>query len=296
MLTDSGVLRYALGSCALYLKVAMCRLLGIVSSEPAEFRIVLQDSPRSLAALSREHCDGWGLAVYESNDVSSETGGGGWRLHKAAACAAEDGDFRRLASARGDLMLWHIRRRTIGAIGVENTHPFRKGRWVFAHNGTIEERDYLRASASARRLTEVQGQTDSEMFFAYLLTELDAAGVADEPASAATDTVIGDAVRRACAHVNFGAANFLLSDGTAMYAYRFGRTLFLLERGPADQVRPTRQSRDGTVIVTPWSQQRRAVLVASEAMTDEPWQAVDEHGLLRIDRVPSPRWQLLKAS
>ncbi len=270
----------------------MCRLLGIVASEPTEFRLVLQESPRSLAALSQDHRDGWGLAVYGSASLE-DARSADWRLHKAAACAAEDEDFRRFASARGELMLWHLRRRTIGAVGVDNTHPFRSGRWVFAHNGTIHELRYLHASTSASRVAEVRGNTDSELFFAYLLSELDAAGLTEEPASSATDRVISDSVRRACANPKFGAVNFLLSDGVAMYAYRSGRTLFLLERGPTDEVRPTRQSRDGTLIVTPWSPGRSAVLIASEAMTSEPWRPIEEGALLRVDRVPHPRWRPL---
>jgi glutamine amidotransferase len=113
----------------------MCRLLGIVSSEPTEFRIILQEAPRSLAALSREHRDGWGIAIFDPKHSQAE-----WRLYKAIACAAEDEEFRRLAGAAGEVMISHIRRRTVGAVSMANTHPFRSGRWVFAHNGTIHAR------------------------------------------------------------------------------------------------------------------------------------------------------------
>jgi predicted glutamine amidotransferase len=271
----------------------MCRLLGIVSSEPTEFGLILQQGPRSLAGLSREHRDGWGLAVFEPDgDASAD---GGWRLNKAVACAAEDDGFRRVATARGALMISHVRRRTVGAVSLENTHPFRSGRWVFAHNGTIRERDYLHSVVSERRLAAVRGHTDSELFFAYLLSELDVAGIADIAATPATDMAITEAVRRACANPDFGSVNFLLSDGLTMYAHRFGRTLFMLERAPGDEVRPSRRSRSGTTVVTPWSEQRTAFLVASEAMTDEPWRPVAEGELLRIDRRPEPRCRRVAA-
>jgi predicted glutamine amidotransferase len=273
----------------------MCRLLGIVSSEPTEFRLIMQDAPRSLAALSRDHRDGWGIAAFEPPPTSAVAAEHGWRVRKSVACAAEDQDFRRLAVAPGEVVISHIRRRTVGAVSLENTHPFRSGRWVFAHNGTIHERDYLRSSTSARRLAEVRGHTDSELFFAYLLTELDAAGVADAPASSDTDSVLRRVTSLLCTGPAFGAVNFLLSDGYAMYAHRFGRTLYVLDRGPDDPVRESRQSRDGTVVVTHWPQRRRAVLVASEAMTDEPWVEVGEGELLRIDRTPAPGWRRLAA-
>jgi len=225
--------------------------------------------------------------VHDSGDPSPVANGAGWRLHKAAACAAEDENFRRLASAHGELMLWHIRRRTVGRVGTENTHPFRSGRWVFAHNGTIHDDGYLRARVSRTRLSELRGSTDSELFFAYLLSEMDAAGLTHEAASSATDRVLRDAVGRACATPSFGAANFLLSDGTALYAHRRGRTLFLLERGPTHDARPTRRHRDGVIVVTRWSRDRRAVLIASEAMTNEPWKPIEEGSLVRVDRAPT---------
>jgi predicted glutamine amidotransferase len=265
----------------------MCRLLGIVASEPTEFRLALREAPRSLAALSREHRDGWGLAVWD--DSSS------WRLDKGIACAHEDQRFHELASGRGELLVAHIRQRTVGCSSLENTHPFHSGRWIFAHNGTIKDVAYLRASASAARRDAIRGQTDSELFFAFLLTRLDEAGLADAEPGAEADAVVRKAVRDVRARPDFGACNFLLSDSTCTYAHRFGRTLFLLERGPADAVRVNRESSEGVVVQTPWSQRRHAVLVASERMPDEPWEELAEGMLLRIDRFPLPRWRIVDA-
>ena len=74
-----------------------------------------------------------------------------------------------------------------------------------------------------------------------------------------------------------------------------GRPLFVLARSPQDPVREFHSSPDGSLVVTRWSQHRYAVMVASEAMTDEPWKEVGERELLRIDRVPIPRWRRLAA-
>ena len=158
----------------------MCRLLGIISSEPTEFRLSLREAPRSLAALSREHRDGWGIAIWDDRDA--------WRLEKGIACAHEDARFHQLAERHGELLVAHIRQRTVGCASLENTHPFQSGRWVFAHNGTIKDTEFLRANASPARRGEVRGQTDSELFFAYLLTRLDAAGLAERRRRARTPT------------------------------------------------------------------------------------------------------------
>jgi predicted glutamine amidotransferase len=240
-----------------------------------------------MAALSREHPDGWGIAVFDDDTE-------GWRVDKGIACASEDARFHQLAvCSRGELLVAHIRQKTVGESSIANTHPFARGRWLFAHNGTIQDVAWLRQQVSRERLHEIVGETDSELLFAWLLTRLDEAGVAHQSASPATDRAIGQATRAARELAGFGAFNFLLSDGHTLYAHRFGRTMHLLERGPLDAVRTRRRSHDGTIVETPWSDRRSAVFVASEKITDEPWQQVDDGMLLRIDRVPLPHWRLV---
>lgn len=258
----------------------MCRLLGIVASESTEFRILLREAPRSLAALSEVHRDGWGLAIYDDD---------AWKLHKGIDCAKKDDRFHALAvGSRGALMIAHIRQKTVGATSLQNTHPFQRGRWIFAHNGTVKDIDYLRARTSSARLAEIAGETDSELLFAFFLTRLDDAKLTEREAAAGTDEVIAGSARELRAREGFGAFNFLLSDGQTTYAHRFGRSLFVLERGPNDAVRRQRQSADGTVVETPWSARRHAFFVASERLTDEPWEEVDEGTLMRVDRRPLP--------
>lgn len=249
----------------------MCRLLGVVCSETTDFRFSLRDAPRSLAALSTEHAHGWGLAVHGSD---------GWNLHRNPVRAGDCDRFHSLAATeRGELMVAHIRQRTVGPIDVTNTHPFRQDRWVFAHNGTIEDIAWFEERTAERRRAEVMGQTDSERFFAWLLTELDR--VSDR---AAVDATLLRCTEQALSRPRLGAANFLLSDGQALYAFRAGRSLFVLERHPGDPVRLERAAREtGAALATPWSKRRHAVLVASEAMTDEPWRELAQHALVRID-------------
>ena len=277
---------------------AMCRLLGVVSSEATDFRFTLNEAPRCLAVLSPDHPHGWGIAVHAR--------GRGWDLHKHAACAGHDERFGAVAAeARGEILVAHVRKRTVGPIGIENTHPFRRGTWVFAHNGTIEDTTFLAERTSLARRSEIEGQTDSELFFAYLLTALAAAGAHDgaatedateDPAERSTpaDAALREAVAAAVDRPSFGAANFLLSDGAVLYAHRAGRTLHLLERGQGDEVIQSRRSPDATV-ETRWTARRRGVMLASERMTDEPWLEIPEGGLVRIDGGARPAWRYLGA-
>jgi predicted glutamine amidotransferase len=246
----------------------MCRLLGIVADEPTEFHPWLCAAPRSLAFLSNEHRDGWGIAVYGEAV--------GWTVRKEVLSAYADPRFHDAsACSRGDMLLAHVRRRTVGPVSLENTHPFLRGPWVFGHNGTIEDVERLRATASATRLDEIRGSTDSEIFFAYLLTRLDRVGGSGSTDTrranaAAIDAALVDAVVEAASRPESEAYNFMLADGDTLYAFRRGRTLHLHETAASVQV-------------------------ASEAVTDEPWVSVEDGTLLKVTRRPHPKVTILAA-
>jgi predicted glutamine amidotransferase len=264
-------------------------LVGVVASEPTEFSIALRDAPRSMAHLSKEHRDGWGIAVYE------DEGGGAWQVHRGVETAFHDDRYHALAGgARGEVLIAHVRRRTVGPITVENTHPFERGPWIFAHNGTIKDLAFVRASISPRRLAEVRGETDSELFFALLLSRLDEAGLADAPPSEATDTLLANFLQDVRAQPSAGSISFLLGTGNVLYAHRFGRTLCVLDRRPGDPVLTVRESRENVVVGTGWTPRRRAVLIASEHLTDEPWIDLGDGELVRVDRFPEPNWRTVR--
>ena len=269
----------------------MCRLLGIVASEPAEFGLVLTEAPRCLATLSREHRDGWGIAIHDA-DAKRTLGEDPWRLHRGTAPAVDDHRFHALAAqSRGHMLVAHVRQKTVGPTRLENTHPFVREGWVFAHNGTIQNQDAVRAGCSGRRLREITGDTDSELFFAYVLTRLDERGLArlgDERSREAAHDVVGELTSDLRSQ-RVGAFNFLLSDGQTTFAHRFGRSLFVLQRGPTDPVSERHEIGNRTAIATKWTPRREAVFIASERITDEPWREVADGTLLRIERTPTPR-------
>jgi glutamine amidotransferase len=275
---------------------SMCRLVGIVASEITKFGLVLKEAPRSLARLSHEHPDGWGVAAYGGpGSLPPPSEGcrhdGGWRVHKGVERASECEHFQAVASrSAGTILIAHIRQKTVGPTRIENTHPFMQGGWVFAHNGTIKDQDFVRAGASGARLAEVVGDTDSEVLFAFFLTRLDQAGItrtlATDSARETAMQVMADATAELRAR-NVGAFNFLLSNGSSCFVHRFGRSLFLLERRP-DPPQSSATSLDEQAALAKWRMRRPAVLVASERLTDEPWRELPEGTLLRVDRDPVP--------
>jgi predicted glutamine amidotransferase len=275
----------------------MCRLVGVVAAEVTEFGLVLKEAPRSLARLSGEHPDGWGVAAHGGPDsIPPPSEGarydGGWRVHKGTERASECRRFIALASrSAGHVLIAHVRQKTVGPTRLENTHPFMQSGWVFAHNGTIKDQDYVRAGISPLRLSEVRGDTDSEMLFAYFLTRLDPIGLtrikACDDARSDAMRILADATAELRAR-NVGAFNFLLSNGATCFVHRFGRSLFLLERRPEPSPSSAASLEDQAALAR-WKQRRHTILVASERLTDEPWEELPEGTFLRVDRDPTPR-------
>ena len=189
----------------------MCRMLGMTATRPTSVRELLSEGGRCLKALSNEHADGWGLALRTAND---------WNIHRSTACAARCPNF-----ASGELettiAIAHVRKRTVGELALVNTHPFRRDRFVLAHNGTVET-SALIARTAPEQAAQIEGTTDSERLFAFILTHVDAAGEVEQGIRAA--------VRALHALGDIGPSTFLFSDGARLFAHRFGRELFVTQR------------------------------------------------------------------
>jgi glutamine amidotransferase len=217
-------------------------MFGFLASRPVSARPLLRDAPRSLWTLSGEHPDGWGVAVGEP---------GGWVVHRDTACAQASPRFDAVVDAtRARVVVAHVRKKTVGETALANTHPFRRGPLVFAHNGTVEAPALLAVGTSAARAAEITGDTDSERLFAFVASAIDRAGDVEAGVIAAA--------RALHAAGPIGSLSFLLGAGERIYAHRLGRALHVLVRD---------------VAAAP------AVMVASEPLTDEPWRELPERSL-----------------
>lgn len=223
----------------------MCRMLGMVAARPTAPSELLCDAPRSLKVLSEVHKDGWGVALRMHDD---------WIVHRSTACAARCAQYGGLVeNLETQLLIAHVRQRTVGEVSLVNTHPFRRGSFVFAHNGTVRNVAALMQRSSPERSAEVEGTTDSERLFAFVLTHIDETGDVERGVIAAVG-----ALHAASVSGDFGSASFLLSCGARLFAHRLGRTLFTLARPGA-------------------------TIVASERLTDEVWVELAEKSLVAID-------------
>jgi glutamine amidotransferase len=176
-------------------------MFGMAATTAVSPRALLHDAPRSLRALSREHPDGWGIAVHSD----------GWLVERSTTCADACARFATVADRAASLVVAHVRKATVGPVSLANTHPFVRGRFAFAHNGTLDTRSLAIAPEHA---AAIAGDTDSERLFAYLLGCLDN----------------GSLAHGAAALAGLGTASFLIADGEHLYAHRLGRALYTLHR------------------------------------------------------------------
>jgi predicted glutamine amidotransferase len=162
----------------------MCRWLAYFGNpiRPAD---LLYSAPYSLVEQSRRdrlagghpNADGFGLGWFGERD---EPG-----LYRSVTPAWADRNLRDLAGQiQARLFVAHVRAATGTPVEQTNCHPFRHGRWLFAHNGFIE--DYFRVRRDLLLAVDpsvfagIEGTTDSELMFHLALTF----GLDEEPLAA----------------------------------------------------------------------------------------------------------------
>ena len=207
----------------------MCRLFGFRSVIQSQVHRSLVQADNALCGLSEQHPDGRGVAYYVDGTP---------HLMRSACSALSDRVFQRVSGVvASETVLAHVRKATKGAITVLNCHPFQHGRWVFAHNGDIpsfaEHRAALLAQVSPRLVRYILGETDSEVIFFLVLTQLLRYGSLDSQfavrdVASALSRALGN-IRELC-DVDLGThgpslLTCILTDGATMVAHHGGKEL-----------------------------------------------------------------------
>ena len=147
----------------------MCRLFGLTSGT-ARVRATfwLLDAPDSLEVQSHRNVDGSGIGFFDA--------AGAPVVDKQPEPAFSDEEFLHEArEAESSAFVAHVRWATAGGRTVQNTHPFVMGGRVMAHNGGFGELATL-DSQLGRYANLVQGDTDSERYFALITQQTDLHG------------------------------------------------------------------------------------------------------------------------
>ena len=253
----------------------MCRLYALHANEPTRVECGLVLAQNALMKQSESdltgmmHGHGWGVADYNDGvpKIEKQT----W--------AAFHGEHFTKAAARvyAKTVIAHVRRATVGTTSFENTHPFHHGRWIFAHNGTVPNFDEVRFlmldHIDPLHRVEIQGETDSEHVFRYLMSlflthpEVGLLGTVRR----GIEQIVGW-----CGQVAPDkpvGLNVVLTDGDQLVGARLNRSLFMIRRNhqfvcpvcakPHVHHDPKREY--------------RAIEVASEPVTlEEEWEEVPD--------------------
>ncbi len=253
----------------------MCELFAMTCRAPARVTFSFDAFARR-GGQAAPHRDGWGVALVDGNAV---------QLFREPVPAAESPMVRFLHEHPpvASLVLSHIRLATHGGVCLANTQPYSRelgGRThVFAHNGHVP--GVFADARFSRGGHHPLGDTDSEVAFCALLRRLEPLWREGLPSLAARRAVVAGFARELSEH---GPANFLYTDGDALFAHGHRRT-------QADQqIRPPglyvlcrrcgMTTADGGVTVAPAEEEQHVLLVASVPLTDEPWRPLAEGELL----------------
>jgi glutamine amidotransferase len=228
----------------------------------------LLDAPDSLAAQSHREPDGTGLGWFDEQDRPE--------VSKQPLAAYGDRAFAtRAREVSSRTFIAHIRFASTGGLELRNTHPFEQAGRLFAHNGVIEDLPRLERRLGSS-LALVEGDTDSERFFALITHEI-AAADGDVPGG------IAAACRWVASNLPLLSINFILLTATDMWALRYPETheLYILEREPGKPLEHA--SSLGSRVSSAHGADGPLVTIASERMdADRGWRLLTAGELLHV--------------
>jgi glutamine amidotransferase len=216
-----------------------------------------------------EHKDGWGIAFFEER---------GCRLFLDDKPSVQSPVAALVKGypIKSMNVIAHIRKATVGAVGLENCHPFQRelwGRyWVFAHNG-----DLLEFEPDRSGIYRPVGQTDSERAFCLILNTLRQTFPDQKPPLHKLYGVLKDITQQIA---NYGIFNYLLSDGEHFFAHCSTKLCYVVRQAPfaAAHLIDEDVIVDFQELTTP--KDRVAVIATTPLTNNEVWTIIQPNTLL----------------
>ena len=252
----------------------MCQLLGMNSRLPASLTLSFTGFSQR-GGCTDHHADGWGIGFFESED---ETPGKGVRhfVDKQSAATSPIAQMLRTYPIKSHNVVAHVRKATVGAVRLENSHPFVRelwGRyWVFAHNGDLKE-FYPKLHGAFKPV----GDTDSERAFCWILQELNKSH-ANVPSVEELSHTLRELAPPIAQH---GTFNFLLSNGQALWAHASTKLHYVLREHPFSNVQLKDEDINVDLAELNGPYDRLAIIVTEPLTTNEHWVAM-QTGELKV--------------
>ena len=236
----------------------MCRLMGYVSEKDYSISEFAGPHFADFAALSSRHCDGWGVVKLESG-MESPT------LVLEPSQASKSAQFQEIAeNSKSNGALLHLRWATAGlSVKEGNTHPFTHGEISFIHNGGVMPSTAMDTFIDADLFGQMRGDTDSERYFATIITEVRKLGLIDGVISAVR------LIREKCDYSSLNA--MILTPHQMVIVNEHNSTR--IPAGEAEDYYDLYCRKDGS-----------GVIVASSGWDQSGWKLIENHRALLIDR------------
>jgi predicted glutamine amidotransferase len=197
----------------------MCELLGMSANVPTDVCFSFSGLIRRGGATG-PHKDGWGITFYEGKGCRTF-------LEPKPSAYSEIARLVQEYPIKSKTVIAHIRRANVGAVCLENTHPFSRElwgeNWTFAHNGRLQ-------GVKKKKLSYYRpiGTTDSEHAFCWIMDSLRRHFTRKPSAKALTALI-----RKLLNELNeLGVCNVLLSDGAKLYAYCSTALSYITRKAP----------------------------------------------------------------
>ncbi|MFJ6940126.1 class II glutamine amidotransferase [Streptomyces sp. NPDC101132] len=247
-------------------------LLDTILYRPAHS--LIDQSLHSRLGVETTNGDGFGIGWY-AREAELDTPA----ILRDVGPAWNNRNLREIAQhVKSPLMFAHIRASTGTAVQQTNCHPFRHGRWMWMHNGSIAGfhgmRRELNMAVDPALYLEMEGTTDSEAMFYLALTF----GLEEDPPGAVARMVgLVEKTGRAHGVESPMQMTVAVTDGTTVWAFRYasaGKARSLYYSTRVDSLRALHP--DLTFLQEVSDETR---LVVSEPLGDLPgaWNEVPEH-------------------
>ena len=258
----------------------MCQLLGMNSRLPASLTLSFTGFSQR-GGCTDHHADGWGIAFFES-DGAAPGKGIRYFVDKESASTSPIAQMLRTFPIKSHNVVAHVRKATVGAVTLENSHPFVRelwGRyWVFAHNGDLKD-----FNPPLHGHFRPVGNTDSERAFCWLMQEL-AKSHAGVPSVEELTLTLRELVPRISKH---GTFNFLLSNGQALWAHASTKLHYLVREYPFREVHLKDEDVKVDLAELNGRDDRLAIVVTEPLTLNEDWTAIAANELkVFVDGVP----------
>ena len=214
--------------------------------------------------------DGFGVGWYGDRETPA--------IFHSVEPAWNDRNLRELAGhISSPLVFAHIRASTGSPVQQTNCHPFRHGRWLWMHNGMIREFNKVKRDlvleVDPLLYPEIEGTTDSEVFFHLALTY----GLEHDP-PAAVERAVG-CIEKTSARYGIESPiqmTVATTDGRSIWAFRYSsegrsRSLFY-----STDVRTLRAQHPDNAVIQGVSDESRLVVSEPLGTLAGVWNEVPE--------------------